>query len=81
MGWGEEGEGEGWVVKFVDEEDGATEDTWVKGQEIVSGGCECDCGNKTLGGDGNHGNKTPTTRPRKRVSFGLHKNEIFTPQQ
>ena len=30
-----------------------------------------------FGGDGNHGNKP--VKPKKRVSFGLHKNEIFTP--
>ena len=33
-----------------------------------------------VAGDGEHGNQTPSTRPKKRVSFGLHKNQIFTPQ-
>ena len=42
----------------------------VKGQEGVASPC-------------NHGNitmTTPLSRPKKRVSFGLHKNQIFTPQ-
>ena len=35
---------------------------------------------KGVARDGDHGNQTPSTRPKKRVSFGLHKNQIFTPQ-